>query len=273
MTFKEAVGIDGPFSRIGTLIFEIIYCNMLWLLFGGPIAVVVLSYLPIVTNQVTYILNLVLTVICFLHMGPATTAAFSALGKRQRKEETYTFRDFWHSYKQNYKQGMIVSLIFTAVSGLLGYAIWLEVTNIGLYGKMMYIVLPVQGFAIIELIFIFTYIFALLARFEMSTKNLFKYAFMMANKHLPTTLLCAALLIASVAAFLFWNMLSSVFMFGLCFYFSAMLLERVFRNYMPDEDEALAEEEVENYNLDAERQAIIDRYTGKLSQQEEQPKE
>ena len=167
----------------------------------------------------------------------------------------------------------MVALIFTLTFGLLGYAIWLEVVNMGLYGKMMYIVLPVQGFVIIELIFILTYIFALLARFEMSTKNLFKYAFMMANKHLLTTLLCAALLIASIAAFLFWNMLSSVFMFGLCFYFSAMLLERVFRNYMPDEDEALADEDVENYNLDAERQAIIDRYTGKLNQEENQSKE
>lgn len=269
MTFKEAVGIDGPFSRIGTLIFEIIYCNVLWLVFGGPVGVVVLNYLPIPMNQATYIIKLILTIVLFMHMGPATTAAFSALGKRQRKEETYTFRDFWHSYKQNYKQGMLVALIFAVTIGLLAYAIWLEVVNMGLYGKMLYIVLPVQGFVIIEMIFILTYIFALLARFEMATKNLFKYAFMMANKHLLTTLVCAVLLIGSVAAFLFWNMLSSVFMFGLCFYFSAMLLERVFRNYMPDEDQALEEEIVENYDLDAERQAIIDRYTGKINQDEE----
>lgn len=270
MTFKDALGINGPFARVGTLVFEIIYCNILWLLFGGPIAAVVLNVLPIAVNQVTYILVLLLTLACFLHLGPATTAAFSALGKRQRNEETYTFRDFWHSYKQNYKQGILVALIFELGIGLLAYAIWLEVMNAGLFGKMIFVVLPVQGFVIIELVFIMTYIFALLARFDMSTKNLFKYAFMMSNKHLPTTLLCAAMLLGCIAGFLFWNMLSSVFLFGVCFYFSAMLLEKVFRNYMPDEDKELEEEEVEGYNLDAERQAIIDRYTGKLNQSEEE---
>ena len=35
---------------------------------------------------------------------------------------------------------------------------------------------------------------------------------------------------------------------------------------MPDEDEAVEAEEVEGYDMDAERQAIIDRYTGKIGQ-------
>lgn len=269
MTFKDIVGIDGPIARVGSWLFEIIYGNFLWLLFGGPIAIVVYNYLPIPLNQVTYILSLVVMVILALHMGPATTALFSSMGKRQRGEETYTFRDFWHSYKQNYRQAMAVAAIFALVIGILSYAIWLELANAPLFGKMLYVVIPVQGFVIIELVFVMTYIFALLARFEMSIKNLFKYAFMMANKHLPTTLLCVAMLAATVAGFLFWNMGSSFFMPGTCIFVSCMLLEKVFRNYMPDEDEAFEEEEVEGYDMDAERQAIIDRYTGKLNQEDQ----
>ena len=46
-------------------------------------------------------------------------------------------------------------------------------------------------------------------------------------------------------------------------YISVALLERVFKNYMPSEDDALEEEEIEGFNLDAERQAIIDQYLGK----------
>ena len=156
--------------------------------------------------------------------------------------------------------------ILTLVIGLLVYAIWLEYVNIELYGKMLYVVIPIQGFVILELICCFSYLFALLARFEMTTKNLFKYAFLMANKHLPYTVITAAMLIGCVAAFLFWNMTSSFFMFGLYFYFSHMLMEKVFHNYMPDEDEAVEAEEVEGYDMDAERQAIIDRYTGKIGQ-------
>ena len=85
-------------------------------------------------------------------------------------------------------------------------------------------------------------------------------------------LVCVLMLAACILAFLFWNMGSSFFMFGLYFYFSGMMLERVFRNYMPDEDEELEEEEVEGYDLEAERQEIIDRYTGKISQNEEESK-
>lgn len=265
MTFKEIVGMEGPFARFGTLLFEMIYCNILWLLFGGPIAMVIINVLPIPLNQVTYIIQLILMGICILHIGPATTAAFSALGKRQRKEETYTFRDFWHSYKQNYKQGLLVALVFLLIIGVLSYAIWMELANAVLIGKMLYVVIPVQGFVIIEMVFIMTYIFALLARFEMTTKNLFKYAFMMSNKHLPTTILCVAMLVLCILAFVFWNMGSSLFLFGVYFYLSALLLEKVFRNYMPDEDQQFEEEEVEGYDMDAERQAIIDRYTGKAN--------
>ena len=101
MTFKEVFGADGPFMRIGTEIWEIIYANILWLIFGGPFAWVAINYIPLPASVVGVILYWLLMLVALLHMGPATTAAFSAVGKRQRKEETYTFRDFWHSYKQN----------------------------------------------------------------------------------------------------------------------------------------------------------------------------
>lgn len=266
MTFKEVFGADGPFMRIGSEIWEIIYANILWLVFGGPFAWVAINYIPLPASLAGVIIYWVLMLAALLHMGPATTAAFSAVGKRQRKEETYTFRDFWHSYKQNYKQGLLVMGIVALVIILLVYAIWLEYVNMELYGKMLYVVIPIQGFVILELICCFSYLFALLARFEMSTKNLFKYAFLMANKHLPSTIVTAAMFVACIAAFLFWNMASSFFMFGLYFYFSHIFLENVFRNYMPDEDEEAEAEEVEGYDMDAERQAIIDRYTGKIGQ-------
>ena len=266
MSFNEVFGADGLFMRIGTEIWEIIYANILWLIFGGPFAWVAINYIPLPASLVGVILYWLLMLVALLHMGPATTAAFSAVGKRQRKEETYTFRDFWHSYKQNYKQGLLVMGIVALVIILLIYAIWLEYMNAELYGKMLYVVIPIQGFVILELICCFSYMFALLARFEMSTKNLLKYSFLMANKHLPTTIITAAMFVACIAAFLFWNMASSFFMFGLYFYFSHVFLENVFRNYMPDEDEAAEEEVVEGYDMDAERQAIIDRYTGKIGQ-------
>ena len=49
-------------------------------------------------------------------------------------------------------------------------------------------------------------------------------------------------------------------------YFQAALLERVFRNYMPDEDEELEKEDVGDFNINDERQAIINRYLGRSTE-------
>ena len=36
MNIKEAVGINGPFARFGTLLFDMLFTNVLWLILGGP---------------------------------------------------------------------------------------------------------------------------------------------------------------------------------------------------------------------------------------------
>ena len=100
-------------------------------------------------------------------------------------------------------------------------------------------------------------------RFEMKTKDLFRYSFFMANKHLLTTILCTALLVGAFALCLLVNLLFAFVVVSVYIYISVALLERVFKNYMPSEDDALEEEEIEGFNLDAERQAIIDQYLGK----------
>ncbi|MFQ9799758.1 MAG: hypothetical protein ACLR23_13400 [Clostridia bacterium] len=85
----------------------------------------------------------------------------------------------------------------------------------------------------------------------------------MANKHLLTTILCTALLVGAFALCLLVNLLFAFVVVSVYIYISVALLERVFKNYMPSEDDALEEEEIEGFNLDAERQAIIDQYLGK----------
>ena len=82
----------------------------------------------------------------------------------------------------------------------------------------------------------------------------------MANKHLLTTVVLAALFVGSVYLCLFVNMGLIFVIPGLYMYLAAALLERVFKNYMPSEDEELEKEELEGFSLDEERQAIINRY-------------
>lgn len=274
MTIKEVFGLNGPIARAGSVLFDILYVNILWIVLGGIALMILSRFLPIPEGSPLLFVMIPLSFVLLMHMGPATAAAYSALGKKQRKEESYTFQDFWKSYKQNYKQGLLIMLALGLAIAVIAYAIWLEAENTALFGKILFVVVPVQGFVLLELLFVSTYIFALLARFEMTTRDLFKYAFMMANKHLLTTILCILLLAGILAASFFLNMGILIFGIGLYVYFSCMLLERVFRNYMPEEEyltpvegEVEGEEKnlipVHDEKYEKERAAILERYTGK----------
>ena len=143
---------------------------------------------------------------------------------------------------------------------------------------------PIQIFFAAELVFMIIYAFALLARFEMKTKDIIKYSFLISNKHLPATVLVTIMLAAVVGASLFWNLAVGILGFGVYFYLASALLEKVFKRYMPeeeaDEEEYLYEDtmterekeetafqkerlERQEKALDKDRQAILEKYTGK----------
>ncbi|MBO6157927.1 MAG: YesL family protein [Firmicutes bacterium] len=280
MTIKDVFGADGPFARFGTLLFDIIYVDFLWLVLGGPMLIFFARMLPVEGSGFLLFIVWMLIFIGVLHAGPGTTAAYAAMGKRMRGEDSYIFKDFWKSYRQNYKQGLIVSLIVLIVGAVLGEAMWMVLEYMELIGGMFYIVFPVQCFVAAEIVMTTSYAFPLLARFDMKTGELLKNAALMANKHLPTSLLNAAILAGCLYVVFFLNIGAAILMFGVYFALSSLTLERVFRQYMepedvlsPEEVEALGQTKVqleepsakEKAARDKERQEIIDKYTRKIN--------
>lgn len=281
MTFKEVVGMNGPFARFGSLLFDMLFTNILWMIFGGPLLMLVIRLMPVQTDGLALVL-LILSFLVLILLGPATTAGYAAMGKRFRHEESYTFQDFFKSYRQNFKQALLLTLIYGLAALLVGYSAFLEFYNYTLFGNMIYLLVPVQIFFGVEILFMITYAYALLARFEMSIKDLLKYAFIMSNKHLPITLLCAGMLAGITAATIFWNLAVGILGYGIYFYVGSMLLEKVFKHYMPEEEEKeeealyeMTDKEMEEAEfqkgrlkrqeeaLDKDRQAILEKYTGK----------
>ncbi|MBQ7057764.1 MAG: DUF624 domain-containing protein [Firmicutes bacterium] len=279
MTFKDVFSIEGPFARFGTALFDMIYTDFLWLILGGPAAILVVRALPVGESGFLLALVWILTIAAALHLGPGTSAAYAALGKLARKEDSYIFKDFWKSYQTNYKQGLIVTLILGVIGVVLFEAMWVTLEYLELFGFMFYIIFPIQCFAAAELVITIIYVYPLLARFDMTTKELLKNALLMANKHLPTSLLLLAMLAGTLYVPIGLNLGGVIVIFGIYFYLSAMLLERVFRNYMapedvltPEESEMLGEKTREVTESDEEkaarakeRQEIIDKYTKKLN--------
>jgi uncharacterized membrane protein YesL len=76
------------------------------------------------------------------------------------------------------------------------------------------------------------YIFPILSRFNMTLKQLFKTAFYMSMKHLPSTV---AMLIIVIAAY-FACLVMPVVLFilpGTVAFLCSLFLERIFKKYMP----------------------------------------
>lgn len=272
------MGMDGPAYKVLSALFDMMWVTILWFVFGGGLVFMASQFIPS-GNMFFTVVTLLLLLCSILLEGPGITASFAALGKLARGEESYTFRDFWKSYKQNFKQGIQLAAILGIILGVLIYLIWFEFENIDYMGSWVLFSFAIQVSFGVELIFVSIYAFSMLARFEITTKQLLKTSFALANKHLPTSLLCLAMLAGCVYLVGWVNQMLLIFIFGLYIYLCSLLLERVFRKYMPKEEVLTTEEEEEGYvldntqedaaetaaraeQMDAERAAIIARYTG-----------
>ena len=89
------------------------------------------------------------------------------------------------------------------------------------------------------------YVASIDSQFEMKTKDCFKYGFLMANKHLLTTIVSDGFFV--VGAVYVCLMVNMGLLLNPGAAIAAALLERVFKNDMPSEDEELEEEELEGF--------------------------
>lgn len=252
---------DGAFNRVGSLVFDIIMLSFLGSIVSGIVPAIVIYYSGWFVDLQA--LGLILLILCFLLLGPCHSALVYTFSKRQRGEETYTLRDFFHGYKINFKHSLLIGLITEAVFAFMLYNLYLIGNNFELFGVTAYVLYPLEIFIGIEAVNVFIYGTGLVARFEMSLREYLKYAFLMASKHIFTSLI----LLAATAAYLYLCFAVSFFFLlvipALYAYLDAALLEKVFRHYMPTDEEEMLEEDTDTgLVLDAERQAIIDRYLG-----------
>lgn len=256
---------DGAFIRIGGLICDFLLISVFWMLFSGMAVFFILS---VVFGEagIPWILALIGFLNIAFNIGPATTAALYVMGRRNREVLTHMLREYWDSWKENYKQAVGLSIALTLVIGALGYGLFLVLSNFLIFGSLQAaIIIGLEFMFLILIVFVYLYSFALLARFEMRTFDYVRMAFLMSVKHLPMTLLCL-LILAAAAAGCYFIPPCFLLLPGISLFLRAALLERVFKNYMEEDaaEEEEEEEEIESdYDLDAERQAIIDRYMGK----------
>ena len=172
-------------------------------------------------------------------IGASATALYYAAHKCIFKGRGYT-TEFFHSFKDNFKQSTLSWLIFIVLFAILGGDIYITRNIIAAdsplaAASMFFTVLLI--FTIVWAIYHFAYI----ARFENGFKDSFKVSaiFMIAN--LGWTLAIIAVLIVTVLLVLRFLILL-VFIPGLLVCALHPILEKVFRKYMSAEDLAKEEE-------------------------------
>jgi uncharacterized membrane protein YesL len=193
--------MDGPFYKVGSIIADIMLLSLFWFIFSIPIFTI----------------------------GTSTTALYYVMTRRITNRDGYLFRDFWHSFKSNFKQTTLIWLMLILVVSILA----INIKNIDLVGNMKLIVLPVQICFLIELSLMFVYVFAINSRFEVKLRESLKFAFFMANRHIPTSIACILIGAAIVLASYIYPLLILVAI-GIYVYLTSFLLLRVFKKYRPE---------------------------------------
>ena len=133
------------------------------------------------------VLNL-MTVACMIPIvtaGAAITAMNNVLIHLVRKDETYVWKMFINSFKQNLKQGIGVGLLFTAIFAVAGLELMMLHSIDAKSSTMFMIIITVISICVFA---VGIYTFALLSRFENTVRGTLVNAVSLALGHILRTL-------------------------------------------------------------------------------------
>lgn len=192
--------MDGPIYRVGTEIADVMILSLYWIVFS----------IPIIT------------------IGASTSAVFYVYGKKVRGEDCYLSKDFWKSFKENFKPSIPITLILI----LLWISSSLYVFILRGYGTGAPVYLSgIALFFVIEVTVITVYVLGVLSRFYMKTSALFLTAFVLAHKHLLTSVMIIAFIIGINFAALVMPILL-IFIPVLIVAMSSFFLQKVFTKHI-----------------------------------------
>lgn len=207
------------------------------------------------------IINLLFAVCCLpiITIGPSMCALYYVTLKMVKNEETYPSRNFFHSFRQNLKQGVIINIIMLAALVLLSFDLYYVYQMLRSSGDTMYKVLGIV-MLVITLIYamIVAYIYPILSRFYNTTRNTFRNALFMSIRHLPYTVIILIIAIGPPVILLFAS--AKIMSFGILFYMlmgfavvayvQSILFVKIFANYMPKKEEEPESETSEPKQID-----------------------
>ncbi len=183
------------------------------------------------------ILSLLWIVLCIpiVTIGPSNTAMYYATVKVIRRERGYLFREFFKSFKLNFKKAFIVGLALTVLYISLGFDLlwaWGNLKNGGTMGSALFGIFGALSLLVVSFSL---YVYPILSRFEMTIKQLVKATTFMAMRHFPSTI---AMIIITVAGMFVVYLVPIVFFLvpGSVAILNSFFMEKILKKYIPKEE-------------------------------------
>lgn len=173
--------------------------------------------------------------------GPASSALYYTVVKCFRQGERETFHIYFDSFKANLKKGMILSAAAAAFLFLLFYGYSIMKANWSTTaGQIMFVI-----YDLLLLIPLGTicYLFPMQGRFELPIKDLFVNSFLLAMRHIFSTIVIVLFMVEAVVATVeyWWPIF---FTPVVCALVASLFLEKVFVKYLSSEEKEKFENKI-----------------------------
>ena len=198
------------------------------------------SALMITMTQITdcIFLSLFWLLGCFpvVTIGASFAALYDASFRGLRKGDKHSWQRFWKVFKDNWKAGIVPTVLFLILAFLLGKGM-IGLWNAAVYGQIYWMLFAAGEFLGVTALGILSVLFPVLSRFENSLGMLLKNTLFLALANLPRTILLGILSAAAV-------LLCARFVFPLFFLpslgalIASVLVEPMFKPFLPEEDAA-----------------------------------
>ena len=239
-------GLDSPLMKFLSRMTDILWLNILTVLFFLPPGLVAYFFFRSVVAQGesfvpttgTQFLLYALILVASMPIGAAFTALHFVCLKMVRDEEGYITKDFFRSFKLNFKQATVI----WTVAMLIGALLIFNFSYIRLMDSQT-IFCATSAAAAIFLYITILYVFPILSHFENTIKGTVKNAFFMSILALPKTVVMVIVTLVPVAIIyfierfeaMFWLMpITYLFWFSLPAYVCAKLYDKTFKRFEPE---------------------------------------
>ncbi len=189
------------------------------------------------------LLNLIaiLFSIPIITIGASWTAMYYVTVKMVKNEESYIFKDFFHSFKSNFKQATVLWLIVLVVAGIfVGDFLIYRAMPQAIPKVLMCVVMVIAILVLCTIL----YVFPVLSHFENTIRNTIKNAFLISIINVPYTIIFLILFVVPMflGSYLL-RILPLIFMIGFSgpAYLASLCWKRIFMKLEPKEETPISD--------------------------------